>query len=189
MCSSDLVPSHPGQLVEHTGPRAWARVAPESWSTPRAIRQEHDSPGRAAQNREPSDPGLSGPGQHVDTLGPRTQARVTQDSWSMPRALGPWSESPGGAVRNRRPSEPSTSHQGQLFNTRALRHGPESPGQLVNHEGLWTWLTAWDLRPGPETPGSSGRNREASGTVPSRPGLLMDPVSPRTGARVALEPW
>ena len=44
---SDPGPSHPGQLVNPAGPRARARVTPESLSTLRAIRPESETPWRA----------------------------------------------------------------------------------------------------------------------------------------------
>ena len=80
--------------VGPAGPRAQARGTWDSWSMPRALRPELESPGRAGQLLRPSDPSLRHPGQLVDTADPRTWERVVRDSWSTPRPLEPGPRSP-----------------------------------------------------------------------------------------------
>ena len=93
--------------------------------------------------------------------------------------------------RLRRPSDPGPSRAGELFDPAGtgarpqvardiwlspqdLRHGPESPGQLVDNAGH---------RPERESPGSAGGHRGPSDTSASRPGELVDIGGPRTLAR------
>ena len=71
------------------------------------------------------------------------------------------------------------------------------PGQLVDTAGPQTlsrvtwksWSTPLALESGPSSPGTSGRARGTSGTVPRFPGELVDPAAPRTRLRVARECW
>ena len=97
----------------------------------------------------------------VETAGPRTGAQVARNSWSPPRAL-----------------DTSASHPG-------------------HHEGLWTrtqvtresWSTPRDFGPGLESPRTSGRPHEGSGTVPIGSGHLVDSSGPREWDRVTQEAW
>ncbi|RKM63581.1 hypothetical protein C0215_19820, partial [Clostridioides difficile] len=88
---SDMGANRPGHLVDTSGPQTRARVARDSWSTPRDHRPVPESTGTACQHsgasdpsgshpgplffhRGPSDTGLSRPGQQVDPMVPGTQA-------------------------------------------------------------------------------------------------------------------
>ena len=70
--------------------------------------------------------------------------------------------------------------------------GPSHPGQLIDSAGNRTlaqvardfWSNPRCHGLGPESPGKSDSHRGPLFTVPCLPGLLIDPVSTRTRARV-----
>ena len=72
MQAIDRCARHPGVLVNTAGPRTQARVAWESWSTPRVIGVRRESPGRTGRLHGPSEQGQSHPGELVDPVGSRT---------------------------------------------------------------------------------------------------------------------
>ena len=163
---------------------------------PRALGHGLESPGKAGRPRRPSDQVPSLPGQLVDTSGPREKAQVSRDSWSTPRGLGYSPELPGRAGRPNGPSGKGPSLAGCLVDTAvrptrarvardscsttwALGPRPESPGTAGQNPRA--------LGPRPESCKTAGRPRGSLGTVPSLPGQLVDPASPRTRARVSRE--
>ena len=112
-------PSRPGWLVYTAGPPTRARVAWDTWSTPRtlgpmarvtrhswstlrAIGTERNSPRTACRHREPTDTSASHAGHQVDTAGPQAGPETPSVSWSTLRALGQ-GPSPGTAGRHRTP--------------------------------------------------------------------------------------
>ena len=52
-----------------------------------------------------------------------------------------------------------------------------------------SWSTPRELGPGPEAPGTAGRQRGNLDICPSSPGQVVDPAVPRTWARVARDRW
>ena len=96
----DTGPSRPGELVYTAGPRARARVAWESLSTPRSLGPEPKSPRIAAPARATSGTGPSLPGQLVDAA-----------------AFGHVCETRRSVGRSRGPSDPGPRRQGQLVDT------------------------------------------------------------------------
>ena len=178
-------PSNPsttllGELVNHTGPRFRARVAQESWSTPRAPRPWPKMLRTAGRPLRTLEPGMSRAGQLVDTAGTRTPpespryagrphgttepSRVTRDSLSNLRALGHECEAPRTAVRHRGPTETGPSRQGH----RGISElGASPPGELVDLAGYWSWAgvarerwsTPRALRPERESSRTAGRTR------------------------------
>ena len=140
---SDPGPSHLGQLVDPTGPLAWARVTPESYLTLRTIGPERDTPGSAVSTCGHSDLSPTGPGQLVDPTGPRSGTRVIRDSWLTSGAFGPgldWSH-PGQLVN------PVCAHTKRKSPGKAIRHCGTS-GTVQSHPGCW--LKPRALGPGPE---------------------------------------
>ena len=161
--------------------------------TLQALKPRPESRRTAGRPGGQSDPGLSRPGQLVDPVGLRTWTPVTRDSWSTPRALGWKCVWPRTAGQKSRTYDQGASHPGKLFDTagpkaqsrvtrdtwltpRALRHGPESPQRAGQ---------PWALGPRPKSPGNAGIPRGPSAPSAKCPGQLVDPVGPRTRARVA----
>ena len=137
-----------GELVKTVGPRAQARVARDSLSTP-----------------GPSDPGPRRMGQLVDPAGPRTHPRVARESWSKPRSLGHKCESPGTAGQPRALSDMGRKCTGHLV---------EHMRPRVQSRVSWvSWSTRWDHGHGPESPGLPGQPRRKSGTGPSPPRQMV----------------
>ena len=160
---SDKVARLPGQLVAPAGPRALARVTQDSWSNPRALGHERDSPGSAGQPRGPSDPGSS-----------------ALDSRTTPRALGPGPWSPGTAGRTSLVRTWPRDAQECLSTKRALGHGAESPGTAVRHPGP---------RARSESPGRAGRLNGPLFLGPSPLGQLINTAGLRTRGQVAWDSW
>ena len=175
-------------MVYPTGPRTRARVAPESWSTSRAIGPEPESPGKAGLPHGPSDLSASCPVQLVDIAGLRH---------------GP--ETPGRAVRHRRhwntapgPTRHVVEPAGHRSLARVLQDSwstlqaigpkPDCPGELVNpvdprnraRVAKECWSTPRPLGPEREAPGRVGLTCGSSDPSPSRTGRLVDPVEHRT---------
>ena len=119
--------SHTGQMIDPVGPRIRARVARDSWLTPRAHRHRPNSPGTADRTHGHSDPGPS-----------------TRGSWSNPRALRHGLQSSSTAGRHPGNLDTCASRPGELVNTTGTktraRIKPES------------WATTWAHVHGPESP-------------------------------------
>ena len=75
-----MVPSHPAELVNTTGPRTQSRVMRDIWLTPRALGPGSESPGTAGRPRRHSITGPSTPGCLVNTEVPSTGSQFAQDS-------------------------------------------------------------------------------------------------------------
>ena len=116
-------------------------------------------PGTAGRPCGSMDQGLSGSVQLVDTAGPWTRTRVTRERCSTPWALRPVPESARKTSPHLGPCSPARAAPETWSNPRALGHWPDSPGPVC----------------GPLKPLDTG---------PCGPGLLTDPVWPRTRARV-----
>ena len=215
---SDLIASHPVQLVKHAGLRTRARVIRKSWSTPRALGTDNESPWRAGRHQGPSDPGGVQPGQLVNPAGPRAwaRARVDWDSWMSLPALGHGPESPRAAGRHGGHSATGPCHLGQLVDPagpgtcarvprdcwstpRDLRPRPESRGQAGrsrrSSHTTWrrvardSWMTLRALGHRTESPWTGGRTHGASDQVPCRQGQLVEHAVLQTIAQVARDSW
>ena len=146
------------------GPRTWAEITRDSWSTPWKI-----------------GPNLRRPGQLIDTTGRGTGARLSRESWSNPRELRHWPESTRRASRTRGPSDTCTSHPGQLVN-------PGRPSVRARARvARDSWLTTQAVRLVPKTPGRAGRPRGPSDPIASHPVHLVEPMGLRTQARLSRE--
>ena len=120
------------------------------------------------------------PGNAGRIEGPQTLARVTRDSWSTPRGFGPGPDSGGTAGRPRTTLTRAKVSRDIWSTPRALGHGRESPRSSGHPHG-----------PSDQN-GSPGRARQNRGPwEPRRCGLgeLVDPVRPRTNARVTRFRW
>ena len=141
--------SHPRQLVDTAGHRAWARGARESWSTagprtfagltwnswltPRPLGMNRESRETAGRLRGLSDMDPRPSELLVNPARPRVQSPVAQDRWSTTRP-----ESPRAPVRQCGTSYKGRSHPGQLVD-----HGHSDPdrsllGKLVDPAGPQT---------------------------------------------------
>ena len=166
---SDKVPSIPGQLVDHAGPREQARVPRDCWSTPQVLGPGPEYPGTAGRTRGPSYTSLIRPGGRVDTSGPCSWVRVTRDSLSTPQALGTRPETHGTFGRPRGHYQYGRSHGasgmgpgrlGQLVNSVTSDQNLSRPVDLVYTAGpraparvaLDSWSTTRALGIGPESP-------------------------------------
>ena len=180
---SDQSASRPGELVDTAECRrraggflgSWltlraqtrARIARDSWSTPRALGPGPESPGTADRPRGPSDPSANGTGEVIDLGGHRTQAAR--------------------AGQHRGPSDPAPCPLGQLLEPTGPRARARVTGtagrtlvHLEQNAGCReSWSTPWALEPGPEPPGIVGRARRTSGTGLNDPGQLVEPAGPR----------
>ena len=180
------------------GPRTWAGVTWDSWSTPRALGLNRESRETAGRPRGLSDTDPRPSELLVNPARPRVQSPVAQERWSTPRAHGHGPVSPQTPVRQR-----GTSYQGRSRPGQLVDHGHSDPdrshlGQLVDpaapRNGMRvsrdTWLTPWDLGTGPkwkdrwstpwalgarpESPETAGRPRGTSTTGPRRLRELVD---------------
>ena len=124
---SDKGWSPPGQLVEPSGPRTWAQVTQDSWSTPRVFRHWPGSRRTAGQHRGPSDPSAIRPGDLVETasLG---HGHEWPETPGQPReALGTLTSCSGQLVHCTCPRARARVAQDTCSTLRYLRRGPESP--------------------------------------------------------------
>ena len=115
--------SRPGELVDHAGHRALARVSQDSGSTLLAL-----------------EPSVISPGELVNTAGPRTSVDVMRDSWSTRWALRHGPEALGTTGQPREASGTIPSCPGQMvYHTtrvtpsicstmRYVLQGSETPG-------------------------------------------------------------
>ncbi|RKM63520.1 hypothetical protein C0984_19620, partial [Clostridioides difficile] len=120
------------------GPGTRARVARESWSTPRDLGHGCEWSGRDGH-----------PGVLVVPAGHRTLARVAQDSASTPRNVASVREMPRRAGRHCGPTEKSASRPGERVETACLQSKAQG--------GKDSWSSPRALEPGPGSPGISGR--------------------------------
>ena len=157
----------------------------------RALGPGPESPGTAGRTRGTSDLNSTHLGEFVDTTGLRPQARVTQDSWSTTRAIGPERHWPGRAGRTCVPLDPISTHLGELLDTRAFGPRPDSRGTFGRHRGPShpgpsarnICSTSWALKPGPESPGTTGGPCWPSGIGLIPLGQPVDTTGPRS------RPW
>ena len=77
----------PGELVEPVGMQTRARLAQDSWSTPRALGLKCEWPETAAPPHRLSDAIPSVQGQLIDTEGTRTWARFARDNRLTPQGV------------------------------------------------------------------------------------------------------
>ena len=176
---SEPGPSRQRHRVELAGPGTRARVTRDCFSTPRALGQKRESPGRVGRHRVPS-----------------VQGRVPWDSCSTPPHLAR-SRVSRDACRNRGPLGMGLIRPKGRSTPRTLRLGPKSPSKWVDTAGIRTlarvsrdsWSNPRALGPRTEWPVTAGRPRGPSDPRTSRPGHLVDHACPRTQARVARDSW
>ena len=163
-------------LPDESRPGPRAQGSQDSWSNPRPLVPDCESPGSVGRLPGHSGTGPCFPGQLVEPAG----------HWG--RARGD-----GRAGRPRGPSETGPRHPGALGNpaglptcasvarqirstSRAIGPWTESPGRAGRHHG-------------PESPGTSGRHPRATETGVSRPGQHVHHAVPWTQARDSRESW
>ena len=135
---SDPTLSHPGKLVNTVGPRARARVTPESYSTLWDIRPENVIPGRAVRNCGPSGMGPKHPREIFNPVGHRTRGRHAREGWSNPWALGRRPEWPGTSLDPACPCTNARVTRVSWSTPQALGPGLRRPVQLVDPVDLQT---------------------------------------------------
>ena len=175
-------------MINTVGPRTWARVSRENWSTPRGLVHGPESPGTASRNRGPSDMSVSRPGELVDPAGPGTHSRAAKElvetavpptqagvdlhCWSTPSNLGHGPEWSGRARRFRGPSGTSASSPGHLVDPA----GPCTQDRVTRD----SWSTLRALAHGTESPRTAGRPCGPLDEGPSCSVQLVDTAGPRT---------
>ena len=195
--------------VNRAGARTQARVARGSWSTPRALGHEPDSPGTAGRLRRTWDKGPICPGELVDPVGSRNRVRVSRECWWIPRGLGHEPESPGTSGRPHGTSDTGPKCPGDLVDPVGTETRPQvtwdswstlrapdtglcPPGELVEHAGDWRWARVlrdrWSTLRAfgheSESPERSSQHRGPSDASPSGPGHVVDFTGPQTTAHV-----
>ena len=82
--TSDMGPSHLGQLIDPVGTWTQARVTQDFWSNPRGHGPGPQLPRKTDSHRGPLFTVPFLPGQLVDTVCPPAQARFSRDCCSTP---------------------------------------------------------------------------------------------------------
>ena len=144
--------SHPRQLVDTAGHRAWARGARESWSTagPRTFAGLTWNSWLTPRPLGMSYQGWIRPGQLVDH-GPSNADRSTPGHLEDPSGPLPGHKSPRTAGQPCGSSDTGPSHAGQLVDTAGHQKRARFTREI--------WLKTRALGTGHKSPGTAGRSR------------------------------